>query len=389
MTEVSAISVETPAPNRPPRFRRLRKAFTALWKFLVAVVCVQSAFLSLVFAGWTFRFMQRTALKKWWKLSASTERFADFTAREAPEHTHFPNWIVGQNFRLREWRRLFASLWLNARLGVAGIFNTLVLTLPGCVLMFFGWYDGWNNSYAKGYEQFWVGPGISWLGILLFSAAMLYVPMAQARQAITGEWRSFYQWRLVWRLVRLRWLWCLMISVLYLLLAAPVMILRAAMPHFWKAEKLSTEELAALSHAEIIGNLNQFFFWCALFIVPAYLFLRWLAARNYAVGVRTAIRQGLVGVYSLSDYERLVLGRLQLLDVSLPPQRHVLLRITARLWRFGLRGAAIVLMLFVWVLFLFELYISQFFHYIPGVGWLNHCLVQLPWFHYIPGHLAK
>ena len=124
-------------------------------------------------------------------------------------------------------------------------------------------------------------------------------------------------------------------------------------------------------------------------VAPAYVFLRWLAARNYATGIRAAIKQGTIGAYTLGDYERLILGRLQLLDVSLPPQRHMLLRITVRLWRFAMRSAAIMVMLLVWVVFVVELYISQFFHYIPGTGWLNQCLVQLPWFHYIPGHLTK
>ena len=387
--EAIITQVETPPVKPRAPFQRVWKAVVAVWKLLVGVVCAQSLVFSVVLVGWTYRFMQRTALKRWWKQSGATESFEEFSAREAPDHQHWPNWILAQNFKLKDWRGLFRSLWQNARLGVAGVFNTLVLTLPGCLLMLFGWYDGWNNSFNKGYEQFLVGPAVSWVGILMFAVAMLYVPMAQARQAVTGEWRSFYQWRLVWRLVRLRWLWCLAISVFYLLLWAPIMILRAA-PVFWpQMQKLGTEQLAALSNAQVIDNLKNFYFWCGLLVVPAYVFLRWLAARNYALGIRTAIKQGLVGAYELGDFERLVLGRLQLLDVCLPPKRHVLLRVTARLWRFAMRGAAITLMLLVWVVFLFELYVSQFFHYIPGVGWLNQCLVQLPWFHYIPGHLTK
>jgi hypothetical protein len=166
------------------------------------------------------------------------------------------------------------------------------------------------------------------------------------------------------------------------------MILRAIPTFLPQISKLGTEQLEALSHAQAIKNLNQYFFWCGLFVVTAFLFLRWLAARNYALGICAAVKQGRVGAYALSDFERLALGRLGLLEVSLPPQRHVLLQLTGRAWRFTMRSAAVFLMLLVWVLFIFELYISQFFHYIPGVGWLNQCLVQLPWFHYIPAHLT-
>ncbi len=167
------------------------------------------------------------------------------------------------------------------------------------------------------------------------------------------------------------------------------MILRAT-PTFWpQIRKLDTEQIQAMSNAEAIKHLNTYYFWCALLVVPAFLFVRWLAARNYAAGVMTAIKRGLIGAYSLSDFERAALGRLNLLEVTLPPERHALLRLAARVWRFAMRSAAVVAMLLVWILFVFELYISQFFNYIPGAGWLNQCLVQLPWFHYIPAHLTK
>src|SRR5207245_10002830 len=44
-------------------------------------------------------------------------------------------------------KALVQSLWMNVCLGVQGVFNTWVLTLPACVLMLFGWSDGWNTSF--------------------------------------------------------------------------------------------------------------------------------------------------------------------------------------------------------------------------------------------------
>lgn len=394
MTEDSMVGQGVPAeapatpslPDRSPS--RLWRSVVFVWKFAVGMFCCQSLFFSIFLVGWTYRFMQRAALKAWWKRSQSETPLRDFLASR--DHRSWPNWIVHPNFRetflAHKVKALFHSLWLNFRLGVAGAFNTFVLTLPGCALMLFGWYDGWNNSFNKGYEQFSVGPATSWLGILIFAIAMLYVPMAQARQAITGEWRSFYEWRLVWRLVRLRWLESLGIAAVYAVVSIPILILRAGAPYLQgKANKLSAEELMTLPHEQIVHSLDQYYFWCALLILPAFVLVRWLAARNYAAGTVIAIKRGLIAAFGLSDFERGALARLNLLEPAPAPPRHILLRVAARVWRFGLRSAAITAVFLVWLIYIFELYICQFFHYIPGIGWLNHCLVQLPWFHFIPG----
>lgn len=374
--------------SRPARLPRLWKGVVFVWKFAIGMACCQSLLFSFLLVGWTYRFMQRTALKAWWKRSRSPTPLNEFLYSN--DHLSRPNWIVHQSFRetfrTHRLKALFHSLWLNFRLGVAGAFNTFVLTLPGCALMLFGWYDGWNNSFNKGYEQFSVGPATSWFGIFLFAAAMLYVPMAQARQAISGEWRAFYQWRLVWRLVRLRWLQSLGIAAVYALVSFPILFLRAGAPYLQgKASKMSAAELMALPHDQIVQSLNQYFFWCALLILPAFVFVRWLAARNYAAGAAIAIKKGIIAAFGLSDFERGALARLNMLEPAPSTPRHILLRVAARVWRFGLRSAAVTAIFLAWVIYIFELYICQFFHYIPGLGWLNHPLVQLPWFHFIPG----
>lgn len=388
MTEITLEQPQIAARPRRTFPARLWKGLIFVWKFAIGIVCVQSLVFSVFLVGWTYRFMQRVALKAWWKRSDSPTPLDEFLASH--DHLSWPNWIVDQNFRetfrTHRLKALFHSLWLNFRVGVAGAFNTFILTLPGCALMLFGWYDGWNNSFNKGYEQFSVGPATSWFGIMLFAVAMLYVPMAQARQAISGEWRAFYQWRLVWRLVRLRWLQSLGIAAVYALVSFPIFILRAGAPYLaGKATKMSAEELMALPHAQVVQSLNQYFLWCALLILPAYLLVRWLAARNYAAGTAIAIKKGIIAAFGLSDFERGALARLNMLEPAPAPPRHILLRVAARVWRFGLRSAAVFAIFLVWVIYVFELYVCQFFHYIPGVGWLNHCLVQLPWFHFIPG----
>src|SRR5438445_5225371 len=129
------------------------------WKYVVGMACCQFFLCSILIVGWTYRLMQRVVYKRWWQRSdlrtngVSFQQFlADDSATQA--HRHWPNWLVEQNFfeavRRRPLKALVHSLWLNFRVGVQGIFNTWVLTLPGCALMLFSWYDGWNNSFNKG-----------------------------------------------------------------------------------------------------------------------------------------------------------------------------------------------------------------------------------------------
>ncbi|MFW6124765.1 MAG: hypothetical protein ACOC46_01345, partial [Pirellulales bacterium] len=222
-------------------FRRLRTVLAFVWKYLAGAVLCLNPLTSVLVVGWTYRLAQRSVLRAWWRRSArckaSGVSFVHFVESGAATcgHARAPNWIVappsrrariaaasrGTGLRRRAVgivKTAGGSLWLNARIGGAAIFNTWVLTLPACLLWLFAWHGGWNNSFHKGYEQWWVGPLTGWLGVGLFLLAMLYVPMAQARQAVTGEWRSFYHFRLVRTLIRRRPAACVALAALYVVI---------------------------------------------------------------------------------------------------------------------------------------------------------------------------
>ena len=365
----------------------------------------QSVLGALAVLGWTYRVMQRSVLKQWWKLSespAKSESFVEFVAGDSRtcEHIHSPNWFLIQNFRegirrlpeagvgkrlLTVLRALGQSLWTNVRLGVQGIFNTWVLTLPACVLMLFGWYDGWNNSFNKGYEQFSVGPGVSVLGILLLITAMLYVPMAQARQAVTGNWRCFYQFRLIRTLVRRRWFACFGLAALYALCSLPILVLMSVVIFLPNVNP----ELADATPAQTIHLLNSYFFWSALFVFPAFVLLRLVAARTYGSTLLRALQSGAIAQDALAENEWQALHRLDLLQVEPPPPRHPVWRIVT--WA-GTRAGRITfgfLTVLAWFVFIVELYIAQFSNYRGATVWLNQTLVQLPWFHHVPATLKN
>jgi hypothetical protein len=377
-------------------FRGLRacawKCLVFVWKFFVGMILCQSLVGGVLVVGWAYRFMRRTVYKRWWQRSETRiqgRTFHEFLADDVATQPHrtWPNWVLEQNFRAAFRRQpikaLVRSLWLNLKIGVQGIFNTWMLTLPGCVLMSFSWYDGWNNSFNKGYEQALVGPLTGILGLLMFIVAMLYVPMAQARQAATGEWRSFYQFRMVRRLVLRRWPACLGLAMLYSLFSIPILVLRVVPQFFPQIGKQPTEVLAALTEKQLVDGLNTYFFMAALVVLPAYVVLRWVAARIYATGLLSAVEAGVVPIGLLAENERTILGRLNLLQVRSAPRRHVLIRLVGTTVNWLFWGTATVLMVLVWFSFVAQIYIGQFMNYLPGLGWLNQPLVQLPWFHHL------
>jgi len=152
---------------------------TVPWKILMGTVLCQFSLTSILVVGWTYRLMQRRALKRWWSMSParlSGTTFAEFLSHDAAtrEHQRFPNWAVRPNAiietkgalreasglrgKIRALRQgMFGSLWRNAVLGFQGIVNTWVLTFLPTLFWVFGWYSGWDNSFNKGYEQFSVG----------------------------------------------------------------------------------------------------------------------------------------------------------------------------------------------------------------------------------------
>jgi hypothetical protein len=360
---------------------------------------------SILVVGWTYRLAQRSAFKAWfWRSarphtrSALTEFLASHPSTRA--HAHWPNWFARQNFTqattlqagLSPGRQslnllvaLLHSLWLNFWIGLRGIVNTAALTLPACIFWWFGWYDGWNNSFNKGYEQAAVGPLISFFGIAWFITAMFYVPLAQARQAVTGDWRSFYQFRLIRKLVRDRWVYCVMLAILYTLLSVPLNVMKTS-PMFWMH---SSPALSALTGPQVKTALNSYFFWCALYLLPAFVLLHLGAARIYASGLVSLLQAGQISESDLAPTERQVLERLALLEVRPQPRRHALVRFVA--WsgtRLGRVVGAVILVL-IWFSFIAQIYITQFLNYHPGLGWLNQPLIQLPWFRYLPASVSN
>ena len=232
-----------------------------------------------------------------------------------------------------------------------------------------------------------MGPLTGVTGLLLFLLAMFYVPLAQARQAVTGEWTSFYDFRLIGRLIVRRWPACLGLAVMYSLASVPVQVLRVLPEFFPQFAEQSPAYVATLPAATITDDLNSYFFWSAAYLFPAYVILRIVAARIYATGLLGAVEAGIILPVALAERERAVLGRLNLLQARPGPPRHRLIQLAAKGARRLLAAGALLAMLLIWFSFGAQIYIAQFLHYLGAAAWLNQPLVQLPWIRFIPAAL--
>ena len=292
----------------------LRVPLKVLWGMLF----MQSFLGSILILGWTNRLIQRRALRSWWKqrpVQREDESFEDFIQGHSDLRIPqgWPNWFLTEDPPAR--RRRGPIIWVeslktNFKSGFRTALNTWVVTAPPCVMWMFGWYFGWNNSFHKGYELSGIGPLTGLAGVFLFIAVMLYLPLAQVRQAVAGEWRAFYEFRFIRKLLRESWVACLFLALLYAFLFLPVTVLKT-LPGFFPNMNPALLEATPL---EVASILNRYFFWSALLVFPVFVVLRLVATRIYSASLLRAIRRGSIAGASLGSVEKTVLNELDLLQ---------------------------------------------------------------------------
>jgi hypothetical protein len=355
------------------------------------------------------RWTQGRILYGLWKRSPlrNEETFDDFRdalGSDAPVTR--PRWFLREDFRtdfiraemdrptldgeppgflrrmLRAARSPFRSLGLNFKMGLQALTGTCLLMGWGCLAMTFSWEFGWLNSFNKGYELAFFGPGIGVFGILLFALAMCYVPMAQVHHAATGDFRAFFDFRFVCRLILAR------LSA-YVLLAITFLSLGIVL------EGLKTAPLGFDDHSDFWTNatdlqflflLRRYYFGCAAYLFVSLLLTRFFAAAVYRSALLKVLRRGRVKHEELHAVLTSWFDRLG----NLPPAQPVaqgFAGFARRVARKNYRRLLYAVLLLTWVAFAAKVYVGEFFHYHPVVGFLNHPLIQLPSVDYIPQHL--
>lgn len=363
--------------NNPRSIRRpwWIRGPVGLAKLLTGVAFSQAALGAVLIVGWTQRLIQRGVLNHW--LRQADGRQAD------PLSRRLPNWIVDEPTASSN-QRSFARRWLgslgaNFRQGAAGALNIAVWTAPATSLWLYAWVLGWNISFFKLYEQSALGFVIGISGVLLFVATMLYVPMAHVRQAVTGDWRAFYNIRFNWGIARRVRGRLLVFSVIFAVASGAVLVCRIV-PYYVGGDP----NLASLSVEQLRQVLNRYYLGVGFLLFPLYAAVWMIASRAYAVAAarhfaaepdaefwRPVERDALAGWAVPAPTA-----------ASLPaPIR----RTGGRLAAWTLTAASCL----VWFTVAFEVFVAQFFNYIPGIAWLNHPLVLLPWIRYIPPGLVE
>ena len=106
--------------------------------------------------------------------------------------------------------------------------------------------------------------------------------------------------------------------------------------------------------------------------------LRLAAARIYARALLKGLRSGRLKADRLSENEREYLAALRLLEPEAKDERGMVVRAAASTGRGILRFGAGVPALALWLVFVAQIYVAQFFNH-DWLAWMNHPVVQLPW----------
>lgn len=370
-----------------------------LWSIIAGTFLCWSHLTSLIALGWLFRWTQQRVYRGLWQYSSVDEKgtFEDFCESLNQRNlSSRPRWILAEHIQERvqqptrfravlQWLLVpWWSLWLNFRLGVIAFLCIFLLTGWGCLLMQFSWDFGWLNSFNKGYEQAFLGPSMGIIGIFLFILAMLYVPMARAHFAATGDYLSFFHFRFVWRLIRSRPVAYLGLATLIALMSLPLELLRIAtypLGSFYPPWRDATD-------AELLTHLNGYYTLCALVLFISMFITFTVAARVYRKSLLHALETGTISSDELHPTLKQVLERLGLLTIE-STQQGVLGKVIRGGAKQATRWAVGVLLILVWFGFLAKTYVGEFLNRHQVTGFLNHPLVQIPCMTHIPASLEK
>jgi hypothetical protein len=409
---LAPVLVPRPAQARrpTPMLRLLLGTLGWAWRIGVGVLCCMSYASAVLLVGWLNRLVQGWVMYAWYRRSPlrPTMSFAEFRAGLGPDAPVLrPRWALRESFARAElkaelqrptpdgdppgWARQlfrlvtlpFASFFANLKMGVLGVLATFLLAGWGAALMTFSWEFGWLNSFTKGYEVAFVGPLTGLAGLLLFSAAMLYVPMAQAHLAVTGDFRAFFDFRFVWRLIRARLTAYVVLAALFVGFGLVQEILKTLPVGL--GEIKSWREATA---AELYTFYIYYYLGSSAWLFLALLVTRLMGGWIYGSAVLKVLRKGRVTRAMLHPRLADWLDRLALVPQPEPTRTWPVRALRAG-GRWTYRRLLFPALFLLWVAFVMRVYVGEFFHYHPVVGFLNHPLVLVPCVNYIPPHLAE
>jgi hypothetical protein len=316
-----------------------------LWtpvRFLVAVIFSLSLPTAILLLGYVYRRQRRQAIKIW--------TGSPYIA---------PHWLTSEASATGVPDRRLAAFRDNLKLGLMSSVSVGLLVAPACTLMAFSWYAGWNNSFNKGYEYAAAGPLLGISGVLLGMATMAYLPLAQARQAVTLDWRTIYDWNTNLSILCERPLATFGLPVVGTGVAL-VLFAARGLPVF-------ANNVPAFTSIDVnpAGFLWRWMFCFGLIFIPMYWWFKGIAARQYARSLAGALTGGRISLDQLHDEEKSVLAN-----------RFPAPAVTAR----GRFRAVLTVLVFslAWFPAFALLYVQQFLNNLGTWGWLNYPIMWIP-----------
>ncbi len=359
-------------------------------QMLVGFLLCWTPFTAPMVSGWMTRYMRHRTIRVWAGKSAPDLADAFYKDPQTAHYGYWPRWTsmserpetdaVRVGLFKYIWRTIkgfFVALKNNYKLGLLVLFNTWLLTLPFAVMWFLMWWAGWDLVYNRSYEENIFPFAASILSVFAFSLVMLYLPIAQARQAVHGNWRSFFEIktiRIIAKHVRFR---LLLLSLFFALGSLGVMAgTKVFILFFEDIYGVDTRNIEALKeplflhYCIVIGC-----FYLGLFL------LKRMNAKIYAIGLMKALSSGALGKDDLSAFERDILFDKLGFQAATPKQRHIAVRVL--LWPLArFRNLSLALLTFtLWGMFVFTIYFGQFAT-LHHTDWLNHPLIQMPYIRY-------
>ncbi|PCJ59750.1 MAG: hypothetical protein COA79_10115 [Planctomycetota bacterium] len=359
-------------PQKPGWLRLLIKLIV----FIFLCLLCQNIFGAIFVLGWTYRLMRRRSIFIFSSISDNSNNNDQCLSH--------PN-LFKKEKNDDYFEEGAKSFFRNIKMGLLALVNTSFMLAPGFILWMYAWYAGWQISFNKSYEYSSVGALLGVLGVILFSLAMLYVPMAQARFAFTQQWKTFYQFRVNMILISQQVKSYALFALLILFFAVFTNLFKT-LPMFFSGMNLGIEDM---SDEQLLAFMKNYFFVGTFIVMPLFFIIKRFMAKLFAKALILSVQRELLSQKDLSELEWKILNKFNLTEVDKEASSGLIWSLIKKNTSRVFKAQMLLLTFLLWTAFCFQIFVSEFLNYHNNEGWVNQPLIQLPYFKYIPNHLTE
>ncbi|MDJ0507771.1 MAG: hypothetical protein QNJ64_00720 [Crocosphaera sp.] len=377
----------------------IKRTLSLIFLVLGATFFSQDLLTGIILLGWTYRWVGYLVKRRLFQLSplAKTVTWDQFIIQEKNNQQDIGNYIYPKlwenpsrikylNYPQLKWlHRIIYSIKLHFKIGFLGILVTWNFTFLPCLLWVYAWYTGWHISFNKMYEESATGGTIGFLGTVLFTIIMFYVPLAQARYSLTKDWRIFFAFKLIKIGIYHRPLQLLVLAISYLF-SSFILLTIKIIPVFLPVINTNLEKLNSQQALEL---MNDYYFLTGIICLGLFFVLKMMAGCIYSGMLVQTWQKNIITEDDLHEEEIAYLQKFQFSPKLNHSQQKSIQKIILSSLSISYRSSLIIVTFLVWFIFSFLPFVSEFFHYYPQRGFLNQPLVQIPCFRYVPQSLEE